>query len=149
MKKTQTTTKKQTFSLEIAKYIFLWSSAYFTAITLLLLISQALEPDTYVAPLKFLLIYPFALVMALGNLVLKAPSMKLGAKTLLHCLMTIGSAYLFLILPSRGAANAFVVLLVFALIYFAIATPILIVIKRKLKKAEETAPYQPMFTKQR
>jgi hypothetical protein len=146
MKKTQV---KKTSSRETAKYIFLWSSAYFTAITLILLISQALETDTYVAPLKFLLIYPFALVMALGNLVIKAPSLKLGTKTLLHCAMTIGSAYLFLILPSKGSANALMVLAAFAVIYFVVATPILITKKRKLKKAEEEAPYKPMFTKQK
>ena len=149
MKNNQTNKSSSASTLEKAKYIFLWSSAYFTVITLLLLISQALETDTYAAPLKFLLIYPFALVMAFGNLVIKSPTLKLGGKTMLHCLMTIGSAYLFLILPSQGSANAFVVLLVFALVYFAIATPILIVKKRKLKKAEEAIPYQPMFTKKR
>lgn len=146
MKKNQV---KQAPRGENAKYLLLWSSAYFTAITLLLLIPQAFQPDTYVAPLKFLLIYPFAVIMALGNLVIKAPSLKLGAKTLLHCVMTIGGAYLFLILPSKGSANALVVLAVFALVYFAVAAPILIVKKRRLKKAEEAIPYKPMFSKQK
>ena len=146
MKNTQV---KQTPTSEKAKYIFLWSSAYFTTITLLLLISQAFQTDTYVVPLKFLLIYPFAFIMALGNLVIKSPSLKLGTKTILHCAMTIGSAYLFLILPSKGTANVLVVLLVFAAVYFAAATPILIVKKRKLKKAEESVPYKPMFSKQK
>ena len=132
---------------ELLKYVFLWSSAYFTVITLVLLFSQALDTDTYVVPAKFLLIYPFAVVMALGNLVVKSQSMKLGAKTLLHCAMTILGAYVFLILPNKTTANTFVILITFTVIYFIIATPILIVRRSKLKKEEEKTPYKSMFSK--
>ena len=134
---------------EHLKYVFLWSSAYFTVITLLLLFSQALNTDTYVAPSKFLLIYPFAIVMALGNLVIKEPSLKMRTKTILHCLMTIGGLYVFLILPNKSTTNPPVILLIFAVIYFIIATPILIVRYAKHKKAQEEAPYKPMFSKQK
>jgi len=132
---------------ELLKYIFLWSSAYFTVITLVLLFSQALSTDTYIVPVKFLMIYPFAIVMALGNLVIKAKSIKIGAKTGLHCAMTILGAYTFLILPNKNTSNTFVILLAFAIIYFIIAAPILTVRCIKLKKAEQQAPYKSMFSK--
>jgi uncharacterized membrane protein YfcA len=144
MKKTEA--KKAPFG-ELLKYVFLWSSAYFTIITLVLLFSQALDTDTYVVPAKFLLIFPFAVVMALGNLVIKSQAMKIGAKTILHCAMTILGAYVFLILPNKTTANPFVILLTFAAIYFIIATPILIVRRSKLKKEEEKTPYKSMFSK--
>ena len=140
---------KQTPWLERIKYIFLWSSAYFTVITLLLLISQVFQTSTYVAPAKFLMIYPFAIVMALGNLIIKAHAMKIGTKTLIHCLMTISGLYIFLILPNKSTTNAPVILLIFSVIYFLIATPILIVRHIKLKKAQEETPYKPMFSKQK
>lgn len=146
MKKTETT--KASLGARLL-HIFLWSSAYFTVISVALLLTQSFDSSMYVSPTRFLLIYPFSLVMALGNLVIKSRSIKTFAKTLLHCIMTISALYLFLILPTGNVANTLVVLLVFAAIYFLIATPILVVVYIKRKKAEEQIPYQAMFTKQK
>ena len=144
MKKTET---KKAPAKELIKYVFLWSSAYFTIITLVLLFSQALDTNTYVVPSKFLMIFPFAVIMALGNLVIKSEALKITPKTVLHCAMTIVSAYVFLILPNKSTANAFVILATFAAIYLLIAAPILIVRRTKLKKVEEKIPYKSMFSK--
>ena len=132
---------------ELIKYVFLWSSAYFTIVTLLLLFTQALNSNTYVVPAKFLLIYPFALAVAVGNLVLKSKSMKTGVKTAIHCAIVIISAYVFLILPNKSTTNSGLILITFAAIYFIIAAPILIARRIKLKKAEEKTPYKSMFSK--
>ena len=129
-------------------YLFLWSSAYFTVITLLLLFAQALEEDTrYVLPSRFLLIYPFGVMMALGNLILMTKKIKLAAKTMLHYLITLTSFYLFLLAPSKGSGNPFVLILILTAVYFIIATPLIIVFSYKNKKQNETIPYKSQFSK--
>ena len=131
-------------------YLFLWSSAYFTVITLLLLFAQALQEDTrYVTPSRFLLIYPFGVMMALGNLILTAKKMKLSAKTALHYLVTVASFYLFLLLPASNSGNPFTLILILTAIYFIIAAPIVIVRYLKNKKENEAVPYKSQFSKGR
>ena len=131
-------------------HVFLWSCAYFTIITLVLLTIQTFQADTrYVMPSKFLLIYPFGLAMACGNLVIMARSIKIAAKTFLHFFITILSLYLFLILPSQNSGNPFALILVFSALYFIAAAPILTVRYVKLKKLREETPYTSMFSKQK
>ena len=131
-------------------HVFLWSCAYFTIITLFLLIIQSFQTETrYVTPSRFLLIYPFGLAMAFGNLVLMTKALKAAAKTFLHFLITVLSFYVFLILPAQNSGNPIALLFILSVIYFLIATPILIVRHAKLKKAREETPDTSMFSKQK
>jgi hypothetical protein len=61
--------------------------------------------------------------------------------------MTILGSYAFLILPNKSTANPFVILTTFAAIYLVIATPILIIRRARIKKAEEKTPYKSMFSR--
>ncbi len=146
MKTNEQTNKKPSTIL----YLFLWSSAYFTVISLVLLILQVIQADNrYIEPSRFLLIYPFGVMMALGNLTLKCKGMKPALKTALHYLITVASFYVFLIMPAAGSMNPFFLIVLLSVIYFAIAAPILIVNHIKRKKAEEATPYTSVYKKSR
>ena len=129
-------------------YLFLWSSAYFTVITLLLLFAQALQEESrYVLPSRFLLIYPFSILMAVGNLLIRARSLKISAKLPLHYLLTVLSFYVFLLAPIENGPNPFVVLITLTAVYFAVAIPIAVAGHIKRKKNEEKIPYQSQFSR--
>ena len=131
-------------------YLFLWSSAYFTVITLLLLFAQALQSDSrYVDPSRFLLIYPFGIMMAFGNLTLKSKKIKLAAKTALHYAITVLSFYFFLLSTSEKSGNPFTLILILTIVYFVIAAPIVVVCRIKSKKENEATPYKSQFSKGR
>ncbi len=129
---------------------FLWSCAYFTVISLFLLILQAGSQDTrYIAPTRFLLIYPFGVAMSLGQLLLRTKSVKLAMKAICHYAITVMSFYLFLLLPAGNMTNPLFLILLLSVVYFAVALPIIIVKHLKNKKAEEAKPYQSVYKKGR
>ena len=86
-------------------------------------------------------------MMALGNLILMTKKIRLAAKTTLHYLITLTSFYLFLLTPSNGSGNPFILILILTAVYFIIATPLIIVSYLKNKKLNETIPYKSQFSK--
>lgn len=132
------------------KRILVRSCVYFTALTLMLLIIQAFSADIrYVTPTRFLLIYPFSLSMALGDLVLKAKSMKSATKVITHYLISVGAFYAFLLAPAKNSGNPVVLILILTAVYFIVAIPVIVVRARKRKKETEAAPYVSVYSKKK
>ena len=130
--------------------VFLWSCAYFTVISLVLLVLQAAQSDNrYIEPMRFILIYPFGAAMALGQLLLRAKSIKMAAKTMLHYVITVASFYIFLLSPAGNMTSPVFLILVLSVVYFVVALPIIIVKHIKNKKTEEEMPYQSVYKKGR
>ena len=142
--------KKSTALPEKVKYILVSSCVYFSAITLFLLIIQSFSADIrYVTPTRFLLIYPFSLTMALGNLVLESKSLKPAAKVITHYLISVGAFYAFLLAPAKNSGNPVTLILILTAIYFIIAIPIIVVRARKRKKENDATPYVSVYSKKK
>lgn len=143
-------TKKTNQALEKLIYVLLRACSYFTAITLFLLIIQSLKADSrYVSPTRFLLIFPFGVSLAVGNLVLKSKSLSIFAKTVSHYLISVVSFYVFLIAPIGKSANPIPLILILTVVYFIVATPIIIIAAKKHKKELEEAPYVSIYSKKK
>ena len=128
-------------------YIAMWSCVYFTAVSVILLMLQALQADSlYVKPDRFLLILPFGVSMSIGNLIIKAKALKLRWKVILHYASSLLAFYLFLVLPAETLTNPLPLMMIITVAYFLVATPILIILNIKNKKSREEAPYKSMFS---
>ena len=135
---------------DVIKYIISRSCIYFTAIALVLLIAQMIsagESEKTIEPIRFLLIYPFTFFLASADCIFKAPSLGKVAKVTIHYAITVISFYLFVCAPAKSAANPIAIIFFMSLIYFIIATPILIVFSIIRKKKNPVEEYKPIYSK--
>ncbi len=136
---------------DVIKYILSHSCIYFTAATLVLLfiiqITSGSESEKAIEPSRFLLIYPFTFAFALADCIFKVRSLGTAAKVFIHYAIVVISFYAFVCAPAKSAANPIVIIVFMSLVYFIIATPILIVRHSIKKKKEKEVPYQSIYVK--
>ena len=132
------------------KYIICYSSVVFTAISLMLLISQSLTASkvgvVFADPARFRAIYPFTLCTAAAGLVFKT-KMKMWTKLLIHYAVTIVSFYLFVCSPIKSSTNPVAIIALASLIYLLGAAADLIIRAAINKKKRDDTPYQSVYSK--
>lgn len=135
------------------KQIFVSSAVLFTVAVLLLgFILAGTSGDLSIDPIRFLLIYPFALSLATGNHLHKAKKHSPFLAFLFHFLFTVGGFFLFLYLPAyKGASSSssFLILLLFTLIYLVIYGIYALFRSRWKKQVRLESDYQPQFSSEK
>lgn len=135
------------------KQIFVSSAVLFTVAVLLLgFILAGTSGDLSIDPIRFLLIYPFALSLATGNHLHEAKKHSPFLAFLFNFIFTVGGFFLFLYLPAyKGASSSssFLILLLFTLIYLVIYGIDALFRSRWKKQIRLESDYQPQFSKQK
>ena len=94
----------------LLKKIFLFSTVYYTigilAFCSIMIISHTSESALSLDPSRILYIYPFCLAFAAANVILKHSNMQVVARWILHFLLTVAGAYLFIIIPADLEASS-------------------------------------------
>ena len=94
----------------LLKKIFLFSTVYYTigilAFCSIMIISHTSESSLSLNPSRILYIYPFCLAFAAANVILKHSNMQVVARWILHFLLTVAGAYLFIIIPADLEASS-------------------------------------------
>jgi len=136
---------------KITNHIISYSCIYFTAIALLILIVQALSANenevSFMAPSRFLMLYPFTLAVAVADCIFMVKEMKTFSKVLIHYASFAISFYIFVCSPIKNGSNPIAMVAIVSVLYFIVATPILIVASSKSKKKRESVPYQSVYKK--
>ena len=132
------------------KYIICYSSVLFTAISVVVLIAQALSASesgiTFADPARFLAIYPFALFAAAASLVFKA-KMNTFWKILIHYGVSVVAFYLFICAPIKEYINSVAIVALVSILYF-ICAAIEVSIRASIeRKKRDSVPYQSVYGK--
>jgi hypothetical protein len=94
----------------LLKKIFLFSTVYYTigilAFCSIMIITHTSESSLSLDPSRILYIYPFCLAFAAANVILKHSNMQVVARWILHFLLTVAVAYLFIIIPADLDASS-------------------------------------------
>jgi hypothetical protein len=132
---------------DVIKYIIGYSSVVFTAISLILLIVQALtvgeDEIAFVDPSRFLMLYPFTLCTAAAALVFKARTIKMWLKLLIHYGVSAIALYIFVCAPVKNGSIVALASILYLIVALAILIPRAII----NKKMNEEIPYQSVFGK--
>lgn len=138
--------------------LWLGSCARYTVLCLLMMVISAIASDsitvTYIEPVRFFLLLPFALFLTLAAWSRRAERLPKGAKLALHPILVMGGFYLFCYLPfqisSKPSPQQILILLMLALLVYALSMGILLAISHALrrKKTEDT-PYVSQYDRSR
>ncbi len=94
----------------LIKKTLLLSTAYYTiaiiAFCTIMILSHSNESALSLDPSRVLWIYPFCLSFALANVILKHTDMNGVVRWLLHSILTVAGAYIFIILPADIEASS-------------------------------------------
>lgn len=132
--------------------IFRNACIFYTVIILFFcFVLTGLSDDTTsaVAPLNFLLVFPFSLCFAVANYIHR--NVKIGGfwKFILHFLLTVGSFYCCLYLPYSGSEEStsfsFIIWVVFSVCYLIVYSLVLLFRKRWKKEFGAHSEYTPKF----
>lgn len=125
---------------------------YYTAATFFLLFLYLIllrDLSSGFSPIALVSILPFSALFAFANLNYRYSEMRLLWRVLLHYVLTIGSAFVFLYLPNKAedakASQGFILILVFSLIYFVIMGIILGVRARVERVKCDTKQYKSLY----
>lgn len=136
---------------KIINHIISYSCIYFTALALLILIAQALSSDgnevSFMAPSRFLMLFPFTLAVAVADCVFMVKDMGMASKVIIHYATLAISFYVFVCSPIKNGSNPFALVAIISVLYFIVATPVLIIVSAKNKKQRESVPYQSVYKK--
>ena len=136
---------------KVLNHIISYSCIYFTVISLLILIVQALSAQenevSFIAPSRFLMLFPFTLAVAVADCIFMVKSMKMASKVLVHYASLAVSFYAFVCAPMNNGTSPLAIVALITVIYFIVATPILIIVSAKNKKKRESVPYQSIYKK--
>ena len=139
--------KAKLSAMDVVKYIIGYSSVIFTAISLILLIVQALtvseDEIAFVDPTRFLMLYPFTLCTAAAALVFKSKTMKMWLKVLIHYGVSAIALYVFVCAPVKNGA----IVALASILYFVVVCAALIPRAILNKKKNEDIPYQSVYSK--
>ena len=137
---------------ELIRHVALFSCVYYTAATFLILFIYFLisfDLSRGVRATALVAILPFAVFFAAANAIYRHTFLKKGARLLIHYLLTIGGAMLFLYLPNRdagqGAESFLKLLLVLSLLYGVVMTLILLISARAARVRRDTAEYNEVY----
>lgn len=102
-----------------------------------------------VAPLNFLLIFPFSLCFSLANYLHRSTKMGGFVKFILHFLLTGGGFFCFLYLPAfwkSSSSNSILVFVAVLVLYLILYGAVLLFRKRWKREFREKEEYTPQFT---
>lgn len=135
------------------KQIFVSSAVIFTVAVLLLgFILAGASGNLSIDPIRFLLIFPFALSLAIGNDLHKAKKNSPFLSFLFHFIFTVGGFFLFLYLPAykdASSSSSFLILLLFAAVYLVIYGIYAIFRSRWKKQVRLESDYQSQFSSEK
>ena len=146
-----------TNALTLVKELWLGTCARYTVLCLILLLISAVIADsltvTYVDTVRFILLLPLGLCLALAAWVRRSDKLSAGAKVGLHALATLGGFYLFGYLPyqirTKPTGMQILFILLLAVILYAAAMGIFAAVTagRRQKRVNDT-PYESQFRKE-
>ena len=139
---------------DYAKRIALGTCIYYTAATFLILFLYfVLNVDTTmgVQPVILLAILPFAFFFSVANTIYRHTEINFGWKVLIHYLLVVGGAFLFLYLPNKDpqqrASFALILFLLFTVVYFLVMGTIW-TIKARIKRVKrDESKYHSVYKK--
>ena len=125
---------------QLLKKTLCLSTIYYTlaivAFCTIMLISHSDESALALDPSRILYIYLFCLSFAAANVILKHTNMQAVARWILHLILTVAGAYLFIILPAdleSSSGNFMGLMIIFAL--YTVGVLITILFSVRIKKA--------------
>ena len=107
---------------------------FFTVFAMAILATQLFGNNDLIQPLRFFLLFPFALCISIANLIFKAKSMNTFLKLVIHFAALAASFYVCLC-TTMANIKPIILIIILGVLYIIIATPILIVLKLKKKKS--------------
>ena len=140
----KTPPKESNKALTMIKSVLSSTCGFFTVFTMLILTTQLFGSNDLIQPLKFFMLFPFALCISVANLIFKAKSINTFLKLIIHFAILTASFYLCFFTSSQNVKPLALILLL-GVLYIIIATPILIILKLKKKKSEPKPEYVSMF----
>ena len=151
---TNTQTRQAVPPLTRLRDLWLSSCARYTVLCLLMMVVSAILSDsltvTYIEPVRFFLLLPFAFFLTLAARTRRAEKMSTGAKCLLHPILVMGGFYLCCYLPfqivSKPSGQQILILVILALLVYGICMGIFLAVSRTLgrKKTDDT-PYVSQY----
>lgn len=141
-------------SKEYFKKIALGSCVYYTSATFFILFLYfALNRDLTggMQTLALIAILPFAVCFSSANVIYCQTSLDKWLRVVLHYVLTVGGAFLFLYLPNKdpqqSGSQAFLLFLVFSLIYTIVMAIILTVSGRIRRVTRDEGKYHSVYRK--
>ena len=108
---------------QLLKKTLCFSTIYYTlaiiAFSTIMLISHTDESSLALDPSRILYIYLFCFSFATANVILKHTNMQAVAKWILHLILTVAGAYMFIILPAdlESSSGNFMGLMIILALY--------------------------------
>lgn len=108
---------------QLLKKTLCFSTIYYTlaiiAFSTIMLISHTDESSLALDPSRILYIYLFCLSFAIANVILKHTNMQAVARWILHLILTVAGAYMFIILPAdlESSSGNFMGLMIILVLY--------------------------------
>lgn len=108
---------------QLLKKTLCFSTIYYTlaiiAFSTIMLISHTDESSLALDPSRILYIYLFCLSFATANVILKHTNMQAVARWILHLILTVAGAYMFIILPAdlESSSGNFMGLMIILVLY--------------------------------
>ena len=102
-----------------------------------------------VAPLNFLLVFPFSLCFSLANYLHRSAKMGGFVKFVLHFFLTVGGFFCFLYLPAfweSSSSSSILVFVAVSVLYLILYGAFLLFTKRWRREFREKEEYTPQFT---
>ena len=137
------------------KAIALYACVYYTVTTFLIsFIYWALNTGNIKNGFNLIalvLVFPFSLFFSAANMLYRHSQIKKGWRLLLHFLLTVGGAFLFLYLPNKpeeqNTFGAVIILMVFTVVYWIIMGAVLGINARIHRVKREAAAYTSVYRK--
>lgn len=150
--------KQESTPAAILRDLWLGSCARYTVLCLIMLVVSAIMSDsltvTYIEPVRFFLLLPFAVFLTLAARTRRAEKITNGIKCILHPILVMGGFYLCCYLPfqvaSKPSGQQILILVILATLVYGLIMGIFLAVSRVLrrKKTADT-PYVSQYNKQR
>ncbi len=139
---------------DYVKHIALWSCVYYTAATFFILFLYFILNKDLASGLQavaLIAILPFAICFSAANTVYRHASLSLWLRVLIHYVLTVGGAFVCLYLPNKdpqqSASAAFILFLVFTVLYAIVMGAVLFVSYRIHRVQRDEAKYHSVYKK--
>jgi hypothetical protein len=125
---------------QLIKKTLLLSTVYYTIAIItfcaVMLLSHSSESSLSLDPSRLLWIYPFCFSFALANVILKHTDMQGVVRWILHFVLTIAGAYIFIILPAdiEASSGNFMGLIVILALYI-VGVLLTLLFSKRIKSA--------------
>ena len=126
----------------------------YTVTSILLLLLQPTVTGSFeqalIEPVKFLMLLPFAVGIALANLVYGCKAASHALRLIAHFVLCVLSSFLFLYLPGNAQASAsgkFLIVLFLIVLYWVVMGIYLLCTRASRRKQDDRPQYQSVFKK--